>query len=301
MSSNVQKPFLKWVGGKTQLLKKIIEKIPKEMNNYFETFLGGGAVLLAVLSLKKKGAIKISGNIYASDINESLINVYQKIQTEKDELYELVQTIIKEYDGIKVDKGTKKPKNKKEAMSSKESYYYWLRAIYNKEDNKTLKSAALFIIMNKLCFRGMYREGPNGYNVPFGHYKKTPSIITKQEIDVISDLIQEVTFISCSFEAMFDLINTSRDFVYLDPPYAPENKNSFVEYVTDGFGKELHEILFNKTKELCIKGVKFMMSNANVKLVTTAFQEFNIEEVLARRAINSKDPSATTKEVLVYN
>lgn len=300
MSSNIQKPFLKWVGGKTQLLKKIIEKIPREMNNYFETFLGGGAVLLAVLSLKKRGDIKISGNIYASDINESLINVYQKIQTEKDELYDLIQTIIKEYDGIEEYYGTK-PTNKNEALSSKESYYYWLRANYNTEDKKTLKSAALFMIINKLCFRGMYREGPNGYNVPFGHYKKTPSIITKQEIDVISDLIQEVTFISCSFEAMFDIINISRDFVYLDPPYAPENEKSFVEYVAGGFGTELHKTLFNKTKELDIKGVRFVMSNANVKLVTTAFQEFNIEKVVARRAINSKDPSATTEEVLVYN
>lgn len=297
----MHKPFLKWVGGKTQLLEKITRKIPKEINNYYETFLGGGAVLLAVLYLKKKGNIKINGNIYASDINKSLINVYKKIQTEKDQLYVLIQTLIQEYDSIKTFKGTKKPKNKEEAMSSKESYYYWLRENYNKEDSNTLKSAALFMIINKLCFRGMYREGPNGYNVPFGHYKKTPSIITQQEIDVISELIQEVIFVSSSFEDIFEMINIERDFVYLDPPYAPENEKSFVGYVADGFNTDLHKKLFNKTKELHKKGVKFIMSNANVKLVKTAFQEFNIEEILARRAINSKDPSATTKEILVYN
>lgn len=301
MSSKIQKPFLKWVGGKTQLLDKIIKKIPKEMNNYFETFLGGGAVLFAVLSLKKQGNIKVNGQIYATDVNSSLINLYRKIQSSHEELFKVIQGFIKEYDSIKVFKGSKKPVDKVEAMTSKESYYYWLRDKYNSEDKCSILSAALFIIINKLCFRGMYREGPNGFNVPFGHYKKTPSVITKDEIDNISNLIQEVTFIDCSFEDVFELINTESDFVYLDPPYAPENKTSFVGYVADGFSKEMHENLFRKTKELDEKGVRFMMSNANVDMVTNAFQEFQIEKIVARRAINSKDPSATTKELIVCN
>ncbi len=301
MSSKIQKPFIKWVGGKTQLLDNIIKKIPKEMNNYFETFLGGGAVLFAVLSLKKQGNIKVNGQIYATDVNSSLINLYRKIQSSHEELFKVIQGFIKEYDSIKVFKGSKKPVDKVEAMTSKESYYYWLRDKYNTEDKCSILSAALFIIINKLCFRGMYREGPNGFNVPFGHYKKTPTVITKDEIDNISNLIQEVTFIDCSFEDIFELINTESDFVYLDPPYAPENETSFVGYVADGFSKEMHENLFRKTKELDEKGVRFMMSNANVDMVTNAFQEFQIEKIVARRAINSKDPSATTKELIVYN
>ena len=301
MSNKIQKPFIKWVGGKTQLLDNIIKKIPKEMNNYFETFLGGGAVLFAVLSLKKQGNIKVNGQIYATDVNSSLINVYRKIQSSHEELFKVIQGFIKEYDSIKVFKGSKKPVDKVEAMTSKESYYYWLRDKYNTEDKCSILSAALFIIINKLCFRGMYREGPNGFNVPFGHYKKTPTVITKDEIDNISNLIQEVTFIDCSFEDVFELINTESDFVYLDPPYAPENETSFVGYVADGFSKEMHENLFRKTKELDEKGVRFMMSNANVDMVTNAFQEFQIEKIVARRAINSKDPSATTKELIVYN
>ena len=301
MSNKIQKPFIKWVGGKTQLLDNIIKKIPKEMNNYFETFLGGGAVLFAVLSLKKQGNIKVNGQIYATDVNSSLINVYRKIQSSHEELFKVIQGFIKEYDSIKVFKGSKKPVDKVEAMTSKESYYYWLRDKYNTEDKCSILSAALFIIINKLCFRGMYREGPNGFNVPFGHYKKTPTVITKDEIDNISNLIQEVTFIDCSFEDVFELINTESDFVYLDPPYAPENETSFVGYVADGFSKEMHENLFRKTKELDEKGVRFMMSNANVDMVTNAFQEFQIEKIVARRAINSKDPSATTKELIVCN
>tara|TARA_B100000927_G_C16436492_1_gene457852 strand:- start:258 stop:1163 length:906 start_codon:yes stop_codon:yes gene_type:complete len=301
MSNKIQKPFIKWVGGKTQLLDNIIKKIPKEMNNYFETFLGGGAVLFAVLSLKKQGNIKVNGQIYATDVNSSLINLYRKIQSSHEELFKVIQGFIKEYDSIKVFKGSKKPVDKVEAMTSKESYYYWLRDKYNTEDKCSILSAALFIIINKLCFRGMYREGPNGFNVPFGHYKKTPTVITKDEIDNISNLIQEVTFIDCSFEDIFELINTESDFVYLDPPYAPENETSFVGYVADGFSKEMHENLFRKTKELDEKGVRFMMSNANVDMVTNAFQEFQIEKIVARRAINSKDPSATTKELIVYN
>ena len=301
MSNKIQKPFIKWVGGKTQLLDNIIKKIPKEMNNYFETFLGGGAVLFAVLSLKKQGNIKVNGQIYATDVNSSLINLYRKIQSSHEELFKVIQGFIKEYDSIKVFKGSKKPVDKVEAITSKESYYYWLRDKYNSEDKCSILSAALFIIINKLCFRGMYREGPNGFNVPFGHYKKTPTVITKDEIDNISNLIQEVTFIDCSFEDVFELINTESDFVYLDPPYAPENETSFVGYVADGFSKEMHENLFRKTKELDEKGVRFMMSNANVDMVTNAFQEFQIEKIVARRAINSKDPSATTKELIVCN
>lgn len=297
----MQKPFLKWVGGKTQLLDKIIRMLPDEMNNYYETFLGGGAVLLAVLTLKKQGKIKVNGDIYATDINSSLINVYQKIQSNKDTLFDKIQSYMKEYDSIKEFKGTKKPQNKEEALTSKESYYYWLRNEFNNEDGKSIKSAALFMVINKLCFRGMYREGPNGYNVPFGHYKKTPTVISKDEIDKISDLIQEVIFIDSGFEETFKIIKSQNDFVYLDPPYAPENETSFVGYVSNGFNAELHKSLFDKTKDLDKKGIKFVMSNSNVDMVTKAFSDFKIEKITARRAINSKDPSSTTKELLICN
>ena len=185
----IQKPFLKWVGGKTQILKEIISKLPEEMNNYHELFIGGGSVLLAILSLKKQNNISINGKIYASDINGALINVYKSIQNNKDELYRYIDTIVEEYDSISGTVINRRPTTIEEAKTSKESYYYWSRQKYNSMNKDTVECAALFMFINKNCFRGMYREGPNGYNVPYGHYKKTPTIITRIELDKISELI----------------------------------------------------------------------------------------------------------------
>tara|TARA_Y100000816_G_scaffold282550_1_gene258380 strand:+ start:2696 stop:3616 length:921 start_codon:yes stop_codon:yes gene_type:complete len=294
----IQKPFLKWVGGKTQLIDSIIDKIPKEMENYHELFLGGGSVLFAILSLKHQGIIKINKNIYVYDINPVLINVYNHVKNNKDELFKFIDEIINEYDNINGTIINRKPNTLDEAKSSKESYYYWLRDKYNKIDKTTIECSALFMVINKLCFRGMYREGPNGYNVPYGHYKKTPTIINKYELDSISDLIKDVKFINSDFEESIKNVK-SGDFVYLDPPYAPENDKSFVGYVQDGFDLNKHKKLFSEVKKL--DNIMFMMSNANVSLVTDEFKDYNIEEIKARRAINAKKPGSTTSEVMIHN
>ena len=236
----IQKPFLKWVGGKTQILDNVLSKVPKEFNNYHELFLGGGSVLLAVLSLQKQGKLVIKNKIYAYDINETLINVYKHMQNNKDALFEHIERYINEYDSLDGIEINRKPKTIDEAKTSKESYYYWIRNKYNTMDDKiSVERSALFMIINKLCFRGMYREGPNGYNVPYGHYKTTPTIISKPELDIVSELIQYVVFECRGFE---ESINkpTNGDFVYLDPPYAPENAKSFVGYVADGFSIDAH-------------------------------------------------------------
>ena len=303
-----QKPILKWVGGKTQIIQTLVKYFPPEMENYHELFLGGGSVLLALLTLRREDKIKINGKVYAYDFNEALINVYKNIQTNKEELFETLSQYIKTYDGIKSNESpiNRKPKDVKEALLKKENYYYWLRAEYNKKYKDTNKDAvdcsALFIFINKTCFRGMYREGPNGYNVPYGHYKKTPTFITKSELDKVSDLIEDVEFIHQSFEESFENIKAG-DFVYLDPPYAPENSKSFVGYVADGFNQKTHQNLFERTKDLDKKNSKFIMSNAKVELVTESFQqpEYKIIDVTARRAINAKNPDATTTEVFIMN
>lgn len=303
-----QKPILKWVGGKTQIIQTLAKYFPPEMENYHELFLGGGSVLLALLTLRREDKIKINGKVYAYDFNEALINVYKNIQTNKEELFETLSQYIKTYDGIKSNEApiNRKPKDVKEALQKKENYYYWLRAEYNKKYKDTNKDAvdcsALFIFINKTCFRGMYREGPNGYNVPYGHYKKTPTFITKSELDKVSDLIEDVEFIHQSFEESFENIKAG-DFVYLDPPYAPENSKSFVGYVADGFNQKTHQNLFERTKDLDKKNSKFIMSNAKVELVTESFQqpEYKIIDVTARRAINAKNPDATTTEVFIMN
>jgi DNA adenine methylase len=296
----IQKPFLKWVGGKTQIINNIITKIPKEMNNYHELFLGGGSVLFAVLSLQHQSRITINGGIFAYDINRDLINVYKNIQSNKDELYHFISFYIEEYDSIVGEIVNRTPTTLEEAKTSKESYYYWLRKKYNNIDKNTVECSALFMILNKTCFRGMYREGPNGYNVPYGHYKKTPCIISREDLDVISELIRNVSFVHSKFQDSIKNINEG-DFMYLDPPYAPENSKSFVGYVIDGFDLETHELLFdevNKSNELKIK---FVMSNSNVELVLDSFKGYDCETIVARRAINSKNPGSTAKEVIIYN
>ena len=294
----IQKPFLKWVGGKTQIINDIILKLPNEINNYHELFLGGGSVLLAILSLQKQNKIIIKNKIYAYDINSDLINVYKNIQKNKEELYKFINLYIKEYDSIKGSIINRKPTTIEEAKTSKESYYYWIRNKYNNIDKNAIECSALFMFINKTCFRGMYREGPNGYNVPYGHYKKTPTIISKSDLNYISELIKDVEFKNCSFTESIKNVKDG-DFVYLDPPYVPKNSKSFVGYVVDGFNLNTHKLLFNEIKKM--KNIKFVMSNSKVDLVIDNFKEYNRNDIIARRAINSKNPGSKTTEVIIYN
>ena len=296
---NYTKPILKWVGGKTQIINKVIDKFPKEITNYHELFVGGGSVLLALLDSVKHKKIKVSGTINAYDLNETLINLYINIQKNHQEVIQTLQKITEEYSKIQGDSINRKPKNLEEALTSQESYYYWIRSKFNdleqEEKNKVL-GTAYFIFLNKTCFRGVYREGRNGFNVPYGHYKN-PSIYDDKHIKNVSKLIEKVNFTHSGFDDSFKNNNINKtDFLYLDPPYAPENETSFVGYTSDGFNLEKHKLLF----KLC-KDYKFLMSNADVKLVRDNFgdKKFTIESIDCRRAINSKKPDAKTKEVLI--
>lgn len=294
---SIQKPFLKWVGGKTQIMDKIINRIPKNMENYFEIFLGGGSVLLAVLSKVKNNEILIKEKVYVYDKNEGLIYVYKNIQTNSEELKKEITKHKNIYDGIEEIKGNRKPENLEEAKQSKESYYYWIRTRFNSIDKKSVEASALFIILNKTGFRGMYREGPNGFNIPFGNYKKTPKFINGIEMDNVKELIKDVIFEVKDFS---DSIKNAKknDFVYLDPPYAPKKDDSFVGYVKEGFGLENHKKLFKIVKSL---ECKFLFHNAKVDLIEKEFAEYNIEELLCRRAINSKNPGSKAMEVIIQN
>jgi DNA adenine methylase len=272
-SPNV-KPFLKWVGGKTQIIDDVISLFPREMNNYHEPFLGGGSVLLALLTQSKNGIIRLNGNIYASDLNENLISLYKHIQASPDEFIAEMKLL------------TEQPMT--------EEYYYTIRSRFNETPKSTLPASAMFLYLNKTCFRGLYREGPRGFNVPYGHYKNC-SILDEGHIKVVSELIKDVVFTHRSFtQSLSDIQNT--DFIYLDPPYAPVNVTSFVGYNADGFGK--HEELF----ELCKNtNAKFLMSNADVPLVRETFKDYEIKTISCRRSINSKNPESRANEVLIRN
>jgi DNA adenine methylase len=145
----------------------------------------------------------------------------------------------------------RKPSSLEEGMLSKESYYYWMRSEYNRlsaDEKKSIVGSSLFIFLNKTCFRGIFRVGPNGFNVPYG-WNKNPDIIDVAHLREISVLIENVNFESCSFEKSMNNI-TEGDFTYLDPPYAPENATSFVSYTVEGFGVEKHNELFSMCRKL---------------------------------------------------
>jgi DNA adenine methylase len=307
-----RKPFLKWAGGKTQILDKILDKFPKKIKNYHEPFIGGGSVLLGLLCKISNGEIKLKGKIFVYDLNPFLINLYNHIKNNKDDLLIKIQFYMARYTECDnnfekdQDKINRKPTNEEEAATSKESYFYWLRKIFNEKafqkKEETIEISALFIVLNKLCFRGIYREGPNGFNVPFGHYKTVPNVLSEEDLNIYYLLFQNVEFKRAHFKE--SIINAKKgDLVYLDPPYAPENETSFVGYTKDGFEEKDHKELFKLINNLHQKKIKFILSNADVPLVNSNFSnpEYTTERIECRRACNSKNPGAKTSEVIIHN
>ncbi len=303
LKNEIMKPFLKWVGGKTQIINYVLNTFPNKINNYHEPFLGGGSVLFGLLSYIQSGKINLTGKIYASDINNNLITLYQHIQKNVEEFISEMKILIDDFNTINGNTVNRKPTCKEEAFTSQESYYYWIRSCYNKlvkENKESVIKSAMLLFLNKTCFRGVYREGPNGFNVPFGNYKN-PSIIDENHIRNISNFIQPVIFTSQSFQASLKYVK-SNDFVYLDPPYAPETNTSFVSYTADGFNLDTHNELFKKCHELTTQNIKFIMSNSDVMFVRSNFPvPYIIKKIECRRSINSKKPDSKTNEVLISN
>lgn len=309
-----QSPFLKWVGGKTQIIDQVIERFPSKMRNYHEIFLGGGSVLLAMLTCVADGRIKVTGKIYAYDLNETLIHVYKNIQSKPEALFERLIYLSESMGNCPFDDDAatradqrfeihRNPETLDELASSQESYYYWVRKEYNglsREARNDVIGSAMFIFLNKMCFRGLYRVGPNGFNVPYGHYKSLV-LVGRDDLMAVSRLIQSVEFRCADFKtSIADSALKKTDFMYLDPPYVPIDAKSFVAYNKEGFGLNEHQELFRLCNET--KG-RFLLSNAEAKLVTDAFtdERFTIDLVSCRRAINSKNPGGRVNEVLIKN
>nr|WQM86861.1 DNA methyltransferase [Marseillevirus cajuinensis] len=267
------------------------------MKNYYEPFVGGGSILLGLLRKVEEGEIRVKGKIFASDKNRDLIFLYRNIQKRPEKLVRHLEELTEKFRSCKTMKGERNAMTEEEALESQEAFYYWIRKNFNSERNrKSTKVSAMFLWLNKTCFRGVYREGPNGFNVPFGHYKN-PQIFDREHILEVSRLFRDVEFSVSCFSDVLEGVG-QKDFVYLDPPYVPEKANSFVGYTSDGFKAEQHEELFT----LCKEGdFRFLLSNSCVPLVLGEFADFGIEELSCKRSINSKIPSSKTREVLIKN
>ena len=271
------KPFIKWAGGKTQLLKEIQNNLPDTYNNYYEPFLGGGAVLLY---LKPKYA-------YVNDLNNELINTYKQVKNNSKGLLILLENHKKNH--------------------SKE-YYYSMRnldrnsELYNQLSD--VEKAARFIYLNKTCYNGMYRVNKkNQFNVPIGSYKN-PTIYNQELIKDISCYLNEnqVNFYNYDFERFLKLPQQG-DFVYLDPPYDPVSvTSSFTSYQVNGFTKDDQIRLKCACDQLNNRNVKFMLSNSDTSFINDLYKNYKIIKVKAKRNINSKaDKRSPINEVIIMN
>jgi len=283
------KPFIKWVGGKRQLLPKILELVPKNINTYYEPFNGGGAVYFNIEAKKY--------NI--SDINNELVNLYDNIKNNSTKLFKELKKIQDLYDNLRTD-------NKDSDLEKMAEFYYKMRNIDREEEYKKWSSerkAARFIFLNKTAFNGLYRVNKKGqHNVPFGKYYK-PTIFDKENLVQCNLRLNNNTEISInSFEHVLDKAKKG-DFVYFDPPYVPLNKTSnFTSYAKESFDKEMQIKLKEICDKLTEKGVNWMLSNSSADFVLDLYRDYNINLVDASRNINSKgDKRGTVKEVLVTN
>ena len=266
------RPFLKWAGGKTQLLPHLIHRIPNSFNRYIEPFLGGGALYFA---LQPKVA-------FLADCNNELINCYQIVRSQLEEL-------IEELKGYRYDK----------------EMYYAARELDRRPDFASLsrvKCAARLIYLNKSCFNGLYRVNSRGeFNVPFGAYTN-PTILDQQNLRGCQELLQKAVIQSGNFEQVLEVADKG-DFVYFDPPYAPTSETSdFTHYSKDGFDDVAQEMLLLVCLQLNQRGVKWMVSNSNTALIQELYRGFKIEPVCALRAINSKaEKRGSVIELIIRN
>jgi len=297
------KPFLKWVGGKTQIMDELFKRFPTRMEAYTELFLGGGSVLIELLNCLDENSARVS-RIVANDYNSVLVETYKIIKENPEKLIEDLEYLVSLYE--KCSEVTKRKPRERivldandtyETASSKshEYFYYFCRERYNKD---SVMKSALFIFLNKTCFRGVFRESKTGFNVPFGHYKN-PKIFSKENILGLSKQFNKysVEFTNRSFEEFNSF--EEGDFIYLDPPYYPLNETSFTDYTTGGFDK--HEELVQICSLIHSKNARFVHSNSYCEYNTDKYSSFKVEKILCKRSIHSKNPGNKVYEVIISN
>ena len=273
------KPFVKWVGGKRQLMQVLEDNFPKQFSTYHEPFLGGGAVMFNLLSKEPK----LSCNV--SDLNSDLILAYITIRDKLGKLIESLENHSKNYH--------------KDSLE----YYYEVR---KQEPKQQIEKVSRLIFLNRTCFNGLYRVNKKGqFNVPLGRYTN-PNIINKENLTAVSKILHsEKIKISCrGFEAVLDDVKKG-DLVYFDPPYQPiSNTANFTSYTHRDFTEKDLERLVDLANQLDSKGCHVLLSNSNSKVVKDSFSEkyWTIYEISANRAINSNSKKRTGhKEIIIKN
>lgn len=272
------KPFLKWVGGKGQLLNQFENLFPKKYNSYFEPFVGGGAVFFNINPKKA----------HINDINETLTNTYKHIKEDVEKVIRSLKRIEQEFIS-------------KNEIERKE-FYYSIREKYNSLPHSDFNRSLYFLFFNKTAFNGVYRENSKGgFNVPIGSYKN-PKIVDPENLRQVSKVLSNTRITSGSFE---DAVKNAKkgDFVYFDPPYHPLSEtSSFTSYSKDDFSKEDQIKLKELYVELDKKGVCVMLSNSSAPFIKKLYSEFKQIPVFATRMINSKsDKRGKISEVVIVN
>ena len=272
-NSNVA-PFVKWAGGKRQLLGQIKLRMPDTYNRYLEPFVGGGAVYFDLLP--EQAVI--------NDINRALINAYVRI---KEAPWDFLENIRK-YD--------------REIAEGGKEYYYKAREFYNDKmmkDEYDMELAALFVFLNKHCFNGLYRVNAKGlFNVPYNN--SVGESCTEDGIMAISRSLQNVAIENGDFETVCSWAGEG-DFVFIDSPYAPLNPSSFESYTKEGFDVESHKRLAEGFHRLTSKGVLCMLTNHNTEFINELYADYRREVVDVKRMINSDAKNRVGREIIITN
>lgn len=272
----ILRPFIKWAGGKTQLLAELRRRVPKFFATYHEPFIGGGAMFLSLAPTKA----------YINDINPQLVNLYRQIRDNVGELLE----IIRREDSVLCDK----------------EYYYSVRKRYNNKISNAeldVEAAALMVWCNRHCFNGLYRVNCKGlFNVPYNN-KVGGSSIDRENLLRINEYLNQadVSISNLDFEEACKNVKAG-DFVYLDPPYAPVSETAdFTSYTKDGFGISDHKRVAALFHSLSDKGAYVMASNSCTLFVRELYEGCNIEVVSAKRMINRDASKRTGEELIIRN
>jgi DNA adenine methylase len=290
------KPFVKWAGGKAQILNEIRRLYPSGLGTtitkYAEPFVGGGAVLFDILSKYQLD------EIYISDINRKLIATYKHIRDDVDELVDTLRTMEQEYLPA--------------SGTVRKEYYYEKRERFNNlkaKSDTSVEVAALFIYLNRTCFNGLYRvNSKGGFNVPIGSYKN-PTICDESNLAAVSERLQNVDIVCGDYKESRSFID-KRTFAYFDPPYRPLSETaSFTSYAQDGFDDKKQEELARFIKELSGKGAYVVASNSDPKNTNESdnffdelYNSLSIARISASRAINSVgDKRGRVSELLISN